>query len=297
MISNRNFFFYVMGSHVLPHLSSQTSLTDLNIHDHLQSISWGMWYSHTQLQHLTSASQLYIWDGDDGNLLKRPSYTKPVIQFAQGGGQLGVTLGGNPPSTDKLINPISHLYQKPDDFIKLLLSIQSSLNGYLDFIDLDIENPQLDEWTTAHWTKLNATLNKIRQYPSTKEIKILLTIPQASNYWSHKPGYQALRNSDILKNTAIDFINIMDMDTKQHPQASIWINWIAQTQEFFSLDPQSEQLKTVVTFESNTDKMTTDLFEQVIRELIRRGYHYIALFKLDSDGLKKFKTIIQGNHD
>lgn len=294
MIPNRNFFFYVMGSNVLPHLPSRPALTDLKIHDHLQSISWGMWYGHTQVQHLTSASQLYIWDGEEGNLLRYPMYTEPVIQFAQGGGQLGVTLGGNPPSKKTLINPIVHLYNQPNDFIKLLISIQASLDGYLDFIDLDIENPQLSQWDTGHWEQLNHTLHKIRQHPSTKDIKILLTIPQASSYWSHKPGYQALRSSDILKHTAINFINIMDMDTQQHPQASIWINWIAQTREFFSLDPQSGQLKTVVTFESDPNKMTTDLFEQIVRELVQRGYHYIALFKLDG-GIEKFRAITQAH--
>lgn len=290
LVNQDNFFFYLMGSNVIQPSLDDPLLLQLQANNSLKSVSWGMWYCENTSDQLNNADQLFIWEGD-GNLFANPTYTRNLISFANNGGLVGVTLGGNSPSSDNLVNPVDKLYNEPQDFILLLLSIKASLGGYLHFIDVDVENPQLNRWNEEHWVKLNDTLKVIRENPDTRNIQIRLTLPQTSPYWLGKKGYQALMTSGILKNTAIDYVNIMDMDKSCHSDTETWVNWAVQTAKDLGVSPE----KTFVTFEADDSRscLTTDLLVKVVEQLSEQGYHHYAIFTM-INGVEKFKALTDG---
>lgn len=287
LIQPRNAFFYLQGSDVIQPLAEQPFILELQKSDQLSKLTWGMFYCDPNIGSLNNADQLYIWNGEGGNLFSNPIYTTPIIDFAKNGGKVGVTLGGNPPIDDSLLNPIDKLYNRPNDFIALIQSINHQLEGNLSFIDIDIENPQLDNWTEAHWLTLNNTLSSIRNNIATEQIKLQLTIPQASRYWSAKSGYLSLISSNVLKITSLDMINIMDMDTQKNTQQQ-WVQWVTDTTQALCI-PES---KTGITFQSSG--LTDELFYNVIDELthLNPPYQHIGLFTA-ADGQSKFIEITQ----
>ncbi|MCL1127789.1 hypothetical protein [Shewanella surugensis] len=287
LIQPNNVFFYLQGSDVIQPSSEQPFILERQKSNQLSRLTWGMFYCDPNIESLNKADQLYIWSGAGGNLFSNPIYTTPIIDFAKNGGKVGVTLGGNPPMDDSLVNPIDKLYNRPNDFIALIQNIDTQLEGNLSFIDIDIEDPQLDNWTEAHWLALNNTLSSIRNHVATEQIKLQLTIPQASSYWSAKSGYQSLISSNILKITSLDMINIMDMDTQNNTQQQ-WVQWVTDTTQVLCV-PES---KTCITFQSIG--LSDELFYNVIDELTHLSppYQHIGLFTA-ADGQSKFIEITQ----
>lgn len=316
LISTQNFYFYFMGTQVLPPSDQgpaknefyamlpddvvkelkaneqQSLLTLLQKNNNLQEMSWGMWYCESSCDSLSSADELYLWEGD-GNKLNDSRFVAPLIEFGHNKGRIGVSLGGNPPSSDSLVNPIAKLYNKPDDFISLIKSIKLKLNNNLDFIDIDIENPQMNEVDESWWKELSSTLISIHKDSTLENVEFRLTIPQASNYWSGKKGYRSLIASEILQTSAINHVNIMDMDTVGHSDPQIWVDWVTETIDALSLEPG----RVYVTFESiNKAGETTALFGDIVSQLVKKSVDKFALFTVVNDGIPKFELVTSNEY-
>lgn len=289
LVNPNDFFFYVMGSDVNQPSPENPTLLQLQSDNNLKSVSWGMWYCDKSADPLNNANQLYIW-ADSGNLFSQSIYTANLVTFAENGGSVGVTLGGNKPaSSTNLVNPIVKLYNRPQDFIDLLMSIKTSLSGHLHFIDVDIENPQLGDWGKEKWLALNETFDAIRKNPSTKDIQIRLTIPQSSSYWLGMRGYQGLIDSGILSHTSIDYVNIMDMDMDKSPNPiETWVNWVVQTAKDISVSPD----KIWVTFEASesSNQMTTADLVEIVKRLENEGFKRYSIFTI-ANGVEKFEAL------
>jgi hypothetical protein len=316
LISTQNFYFYFMGTQVLPPCDQgpgkddfyamlpddvvkelkeneqQSLLTLLQKNKDLKEMSWGMWYCESSSDSLTSADELYLWESD-GNKFNDRRFVEPLIEFGNNNGRVGVSLGGNPPSSASLVNPIAKLYNKPDDFISLIKSIKLKLNNHLDFIDIDIENPQMNEVDESWWRALSSTLISIRNDRTLKNVEFRLTIPQSSNYWRSKKGYKSLIASEILQTPAISHVNIMDMDTVGHSEPQIWVDWVTETTDALSLDPS----RVYVTFESiNKAGETTALFGDIVSQLVKRSVNKFALFTVVNDGIPKFELVTSNEY-
>ncbi|MFT5880162.1 MAG: hypothetical protein ACI86X_001289 [Moritella sp.] len=316
LISTQNFYFYFMGTQVLPPCDQgsskddfyamlpddvvnelkeneqQSLLTLLQNNNNLKEMSWGMWYCESSSASLTSADELYLWE-KDGNKFNDSRFVDPLIEFGNNNGRVGVSLGGNPSSSAALVNPIAKLYNKPDDFISLIKSIKLKLDNNLDFIDIDIENPQMNEIDESWWRALNSTLISIRNDNTLENIEFRLTIPQSSTYWRGKMGYKSLIASEMLQTPAINHVNIMDMDTVGHSDPQIWVDWVIDTIDALSLEPS----RVYVTFESiNKAGETTVLFGDIVSQLVKKSVNKFALFTVVNDGIPKFELVTSNDY-
>lgn len=316
IVSEDHFFFYFQGSQVLApsHMgpSQKTDFYDAlpeyvvkelkadesqslvqvlqNKNYNLQQVVWGLWYCDVKTTTLDSPEDLYIWPVDGNNKFTDQRYTEPLIKFGQNGGRVGVALGGNPPEDGSLVNPIEKLYDQPGDFTALLKKMKRDLEGQLHIIDLDIENPQLDDVNEEWWITLNKTLKSVKKDDTCKDIQVVLTIPQASAYWMAKKGYTALNSSGILEDaeSPFDFVNIMDMDKTPHKNPQTWINWVQDTVKTLKLNSDS----VYVTFESKLLKgETPELFVDVMNQLgknIEIPVNKFGSYTVENAGIPEF---------